>query len=99
MIEQRDPRQRDENYLAWLRTLPCCICQDNTSTEAAHLRLGQVNVKREAGMGEKPSDRWALPLCHRHHVEQHAMNESAFWLSYGLDPFALCMHYQERRDV
>ncbi|QIO34348.1 DUF968 domain-containing protein [Bradyrhizobium sp. 1(2017)] len=91
---QRDPRQRDERYLAYIRTLPCCICGDNTSTEAAHLRVGLISAstpKRATGMGEKSSDKWALPLCSRHHREQHRMNELEFWASYGINPFELAI--------
>lgn len=96
---QRDPRQRDEIYLRYLRRQPCCICGDNTSVEAAHLRVGSIgDGKRDAGGGEKSSDKWALPLCGRHHDEQHTMNEREFWARYGLDPFALCLHYQANPD-
>jgi hypothetical protein len=77
--------------------LRCCICGDSV-VEAAHLRTGLLNVKRETGLGEKPSDHWALPLCVRHHREQHTMNELEFWFSYGIDPFALSMHYREKRQ-
>lgn len=92
---QRQPRQTDEIYLRYLRRQPCCICGSDVDVEAAHLRVGSINgEKRDTGGGERPSDKWALPLCGRHHKEQHTMNESEFWASYALDPFALCMHYQ-----
>ena len=94
MNNQRQPRERNEAYLQWLRTQPCCICGDNTSVEAAHLRMGSINDdKRETGMGEKPSDKWALPLCGHHHRMQHSMREATFWQIHGLDPVALCMRY------
>jgi|SRR5882672_8208337 len=96
-LRQRQPRQRDENYLRHIRTLPCCICGDNTSVEAAHLRVGSINDdKRDTGGGERPSDQWAVPLCGTHHRQQHAMNEMLFWRCYGIDPFALAMHYARR---
>jgi hypothetical protein len=93
----RQPRKRDEKYLAWIRTLPCVICGDPRS-EAAHLRIASINDdKRETGMGEKPSDRWVLPLCRLHHSRQHSMNEAEFWASYGIDPFALALRYHMPR--
>jgi hypothetical protein len=96
-LGQRHPRQHDNDYLDYIRSLPCCICGDNTSTEPAHLRVGSVNDGKPYGaMQMKSSDRWALPLCGRHHREQHSMNEQEFWASWGLDPFALSMHYQMR---
>lgn len=96
----RAPRAHDEEYLAYIRQQPCCICGDNVSVEAAHLRVGLIGAsvpKAATGMGEKSSDRWALPLCGDHHRQQHAMNEREFWASYGIDPFALAMQYQVRR--
>lgn len=93
----KQPRQRDDAHLAWIRQQPCCICRDNTSVEAAHLRVSSINDdKRDTGMGERPSDKWTLPLCGRHHREQHTMNETVFWSKYNIDPFALCLHYARR---
>lgn len=87
-LRQRQPRERDEKHLDFIRSLPCCICGDNTSTEAAHIRTGSIgHGKRSTGMQEKPSDKWSLPLCNHHHREQHTMNEMAFWKRYGIDPF------------
>jgi hypothetical protein len=94
----REPREHDEAYLAYIRQQRCCICGDNTTVEAAHLRVGSINDgKRPTGLGEKSSDKWALPLCARHHREQHASNELQWWASHGIDPFALAMQYRERR--
>ena len=91
-LRQREPRQKDEKRLAYVRSLPCCICGDNTGTEAAHIRTGSINHnKRSTGMQEKPSDKWTVPLCNKHHREQHSMNEMAFWKKYGKDPFMLAM--------
>jgi hypothetical protein len=99
-LRQREPRERNATYLTWIRTQPCCICGDNTAVEAAHLRVGSINDgKRDTGGGERPSDKWALPLCGRHHREQHGMNERLFWTSYGIDPFALAMHYHTPREL
>ena len=93
---QRDPRQRDEKYLDWIRQQPCCICGAR-DVQAAHLRVSSIeNGKRPVGLAEKSSDKWALPLCSYHHRMQHGMNETEFWARFGLDPFALAMHYHAR---
>lgn len=92
MLRQRAPRERDEGHLNFIRSLPCCICRDDTSTEAAHIRTGSLaHGKNSTGMQEKSSDKWALPLCGKHHREQHAMNEMAFWKQHGIDPFMLAL--------
>jgi hypothetical protein len=95
----RDPRQHDDEYLNYIRQQRCCICGDDTTVEAAHLRVGSINHdKRDTGMAEKSSDKWALPLCGAHHRQQHAAgNELAWWASYGIDPFALAMQYRVKR--
>ena len=86
------PRIKDNEHLAFVRALPCCICGDDTSTEAAHLRAGNLDYgKRHTGMAEKPSDKFALPLCGRHHREQHSGTEVNFWTSSGVNPWVLAL--------
>jgi hypothetical protein len=94
-MRQRTPRQKDSGHLAYLRQLPCCICLDHTSTEAAHIRFTEPKVAKEnPGMQQKPDDRFAVPLCGRHHREQHSGNERAWWNGYKIDPhfLALALH-------
>src|SRR5262245_43024431 len=86
------PRQKSETHLDFVRSLPCVICGDNTSTEAAHIRMGDASIaKRPTGMGEKPSDIWAVPLCGRCHRGQHSVGESAFWTAHGIDPIKVAL--------
>jgi hypothetical protein len=93
----KQPREKDNRRLAWLRTQPCVIC-GNVNTEAAHIRVGSINHgKRPTGMQEKSSDKWAVPLCNRHHREQHdAGNELKWWAEKGIDPFLLAMKLRSR---
>lgn len=91
MLRQREPRVKDEKHLRFIRSLYCCVC-GHPGTEAAHVRLGDLDRgKRPTGIGEKPSDKFSLPLCNQHHREQHSMGEGAFWTSVGIDPIALCV--------
>ena len=67
-LRQRDPRVEDAKYLARIRELPCCVCGRPGPSDAAHIRMSDAAWgghwgKRSTGMQEKPSDRWALPLC------------------------------------
>lgn len=96
-LRQRMPRERDNKHLAWIRQQPCCICGDNTTTEAAHIRTSNLELgKDDFGWG-RPSDKWVLPLCGSHHREQHTMNEMAFWAKHGKDPFMLAMTIRRTR--
>lgn len=90
-LRQRQPRERDEKHLNYIRSLPCCICS-GIDTEAAHIRTASIeNGKVHTGMQEKPSDKWSLPLCNKHHREQHSMNEMEFWGNHGINPFLLAI--------
>ena len=85
-------RLHNEKHLAFIRTLPCLICRDNISTEAAHIRYADAkHAKPITGVGIKPDDRYTVPLCGRHHREQHSMSERSFWEHYGLDPIPIAL--------
>ncbi|MBR0741187.1 DUF968 domain-containing protein [Bradyrhizobium liaoningense] len=89
---KKQPRAHDEAYLNYVRSLPCAICGDTTTVEAAHLRVGSIpHDKAYGAMQMKSSDKWALPLCGRHHREQHTMNELEFWAKHGINPFELAI--------
>jgi hypothetical protein len=93
-LRQRQPRVKSPKHLEYIRSLCCCICGDNTSTEAAHIRTASLeHGKEHTGMAEKASDKWAVPLCGKHHREQHAFEhgELAWWRCYGKDPFLIAM--------
>jgi hypothetical protein len=45
----------------------------------------------------KPDDKWALPLKHAHHMDQHNHGELDWWRARGIaDPFALCIEHYRR---
>ncbi len=87
---QRRPREHDEKHLAFVRQLPCVVCGDDTTTEAAHIRMRDRRIgKVESGIGAKPDDCFVVPLCGRHHREQHGMNERQFWKKHVRDPIVI----------
>lgn len=91
---QRRPRVTDERHLAWLRTLPCTVTGIMAGIEAAHIRYPNMLFgKRSTGMGEKSSDRFAVPLSAEKHRlakdAQHQTNEREFWHRHGIDPCAV----------
>lgn len=74
---------RNQDYLAYIRELPCIGCDQlpNEGCEAAHVRIGGGG-----GMGLKPSDYRAVPLCHGCHARQHSVGERTFWREVGREP-------------
>lgn len=87
----RDPRAdregNSEAHLAAIRKLPCCIPKCNkVGCDCHHLKAGT----NERGMGLRSSDRWAVPLCRRHHeeVERVGSRNETIWFG-GLNPIDL----------
>lgn len=86
-MSQRHPRVKLAAHRDFVSSLPCIVCGDNTSTECAHIRMGDLSVgKLPTGMGQKPSDIWVLPLCGRCHRRQHEWTEPSFWGEHKIDP-------------
>lgn len=78
---------RNPLYLSFIRSRPCLVCEATLEIEAAHVRVGG-----DGGVGLKPSDYRAVPLCHRHHAQQHRDGERTFWRWLGADPNAVIIH-------
>ena len=89
-IKLRDSNDRDPVYLALLRQCPCLKCGLDPCGEAAHVRFNSGAHGKHNGMGKKPADRFALPLCAGCHREdndaQHRVGELEFWHRVGLNP-------------
>lgn len=93
-LRQRLPRITNGKFLAYVRRQRCCACEAPTPSHAAHIRIANREIgKRECGMGEKPDDRYAVPLCTGCHIDdrdaQHKGSEQAFWTRIGKDPFKI----------
>lgn len=91
---QRRPRETNNSHLAFLRTLPCCCCPADPCKEAAHIRFASfIHDKPETGIGRKPDDRDAVPLCRTCHQDgpqaQHKVGERVFWDRHHIDPVKL----------
>lgn len=91
-MRQRQPREKDERHRDFIQSLPCLICGENTTVEAAHIRFGDRRVaKRSLGTGEKSDDSWTVPLCGAHHREQHSFGEQQWWRVVAVDPIFYAM--------
>lgn len=55
--------ERNEDYLNYIRTLPCICCGIQHRSEAHHIR-----DTRTAGVAIKSPDWYAIPLCHNCHL-------------------------------
>src|ERR1700678_1726046 len=85
-------RQKNKSHCDFIRSLPCLICQDNTATECAHIRMADPRIAKPiTGIGIRPDDRFTTPLCHRHHHQQHLLNEKEWWDDCGIDPVLIAL--------
>lgn len=84
----RAPRQRDADHLEAIRQCPCVKCGMDPCGEAAHVRMTRTG-KKISGIGNKPSDFFAVPLCRDCHGEQHRVGELSFWHNLEIDPLRL----------
>ncbi len=98
-MAQRQPRLLDPGYLAWLRTKRCCVCLRAPPCEAAHIRYSDASAgKVNPGIGRKPDDRYAVPLCSWCHrkspTSQHNIGDEAlFWRSNMINPLKFAADY------
>ncbi len=72
MTNFKTPKFRSKKHLEFIRSLPCIRCGCSPS-QAAHIRKGT-----DGGISLKPSDNFTVPLCHKHHQEQHKLGEVSF---------------------
>jgi hypothetical protein len=87
-LRQRQPSEKSPGHLRFVRTLQCVLCGDNTSVEAAHVSYADSHAGKwyEKSIAGKVSDRWTVPLCSKHHREQHSTDEWTWWQLQDRDP-------------
>jgi hypothetical protein len=96
--------ERDPDYLAMIRTLPCLYCGMEPCGEAAHVRMASAAFRKASGMNKTPPDKWALSLCGPDHrvlkTAQHNHGEAQFWYRLGISPLFVCERlYAQRGDM
>jgi len=75
-----------QQHLAFVRQLPCVACGKAAPSEAAHVRTGT-----DGGVGAKPGNRYAVPLCTACHARQHRIGELSFWSARRIDPLNVAL--------
>jgi hypothetical protein len=93
-IKLKETVATDPAYLAMVRCMPCVRCGDEPCREAAHVRMQSAAHDKRGGIGKKPADKWAVPLCSWCHTRdrdsQHQLGERAFWGRLGINPLLVC---------
>uniref|UniRef100_UPI0023AB559A DUF968 domain-containing protein n=1 Tax=Providencia rettgeri TaxID=587 RepID=UPI0023AB559A len=65
MLKPKLQRWINDNYLQWVKSQPCCVC--NSIAHDAHHLIGYG----QGGTGTKAHDLFTIPLCRIHHSELH----------------------------
>ena len=95
---ERRPGMSPE-HLADIRKLPCCGCMKHGRVQAHHL----LSTK-DRGMGQRSTDKDAVPLCFRCHEDLHrrgSKNELTVFFGWGIaDPLQLASDlWRNRGDL
>lgn len=79
-------------HRAWIRRHHCSVprCK-RLPIECAHVRGGT-----DGGTALKPSDRWCISLCSRHHAEQHCIGQRRFEAKYDIELLTLAEEFARR---
>jgi hypothetical protein len=85
------PRIHDADHLAFVRQLPCLVCGDDVSVEAAHVRYADLHAGKKFTGGQKPHDMFVVPLCGRCHRSQHQRSEKGWWEARYIDPVKVAL--------
>lgn len=108
-------RVEDPEYLRWIRTLPCVVCQKRckecrSGYPDACIGQGEcVGVPVQAahvglrGLRQKCSDREAIPLCNPHHNRGFPESQHTlgknFWSHHGIDREEIIRTLNEQYDA
>lgn len=112
--KQNAPRPAEKSapgYLQWLRGRPCFLaghrnggCGEGNPPRRSPVEAAHVDHGGDKGVGTKCSDRWSIPLCQRHHDEQHGRigefrqrgGWKSFELKYGFSALEAAKAYWQR---
>lgn len=85
-----DPKpetERDEDFLNFIRALPCVICEQPAEP---HHESGLIGSG--GGMALKCSDYYTIPLCRGHHNLRENIGFQPFYLDHYKDPYKIVMN-------
>ena len=89
LSEDKVQRIKDKEYLKWVASNPCILCQ-NTQSQAHH-----VTFAMPRGFSQKVGDQFTVPLCYKHHHQLHTngMSEKDFWSKLDIDAVDICSKF------
>jgi len=91
LSEDKAQRIKDKEYLKWVASNPCILCQD-TRSQAHH-----VTFAMPRGFSQKVGDQYTVPLCYKHHhlLHTNGMSEKDFWIKLDIDAIEICRRFYD----
>lgn len=89
MGTREETRVRSQGHLRWVRGFYCCVMGRAGHECAGNIEAHHVKESMDGGMGVKPSDEFAVPLCSLAHAELHTSGETSFQAKHGVDLLAV----------
>lgn len=89
---------RSNDYINWIRTLPCIVCTMAVGyIPSMEFRSDphHIPLKGHGGMGIKTDDNRTIPLCRFHHELYHQMGRESFEDRFCLDYEYIIKRLQE----
>ena len=94
--EDKVQRIKDKEYLKWVASNPCILCQD-TRCQAHHITFAMPR-----GISQKVGDQYTVPLCYKHHHQLHncGLSEREFWAKIDIDPLPIAkIFYDHHKNM
>lgn len=96
MLHKDETVIRCPGHLQWIRGHECALSvatQDiNAQLHGGGIQAAHVRTHGDGGTGMKPGDDRTIPLCARHHHEQHQIGEATFEARYGISMADIAAH-------
>ena len=77
MTHEKSVRETDEDYLAYIKSQPCLVWNNEC--------IGDITAHHTITVGAGGKDYLAIPLCMRHHNDVHSMGLMTFQELYNID--------------
>ncbi len=95
----KQPKRVDsEKHRRFVAEHRCILCTKGVLVFAGYV-VSQCCHDRRGFFckGKRPCDSKTTPMCYQHHeIEQHKMNEQAFWDKHGIDPSLISAQLSEK---
>jgi len=83
MQPKEDAPIRCPSFLQHIRGYNCACVENDPTGCAGKIQAAHVRRGTDGGIGSKPGDNFAIPLCEQHHRDQHNIGEQSFEKRHG----------------